>query len=273
MSTLLTRNKVCDTDLRKGLEAHGVRLSRRETRRLIDSAAVGGSARSLNFRQFSAMLESSGGLGGVNTINAGGGRRRKGVTFRDGGGNGATSDDSDDDGSISGHRHRRRSRGGHHHVSGKALLRASLRRLTVPVKDEKTGPTAAAAASGSVGPGLRERLRGALRVAADARGARRGGVHVDRETVRRAMAACGTPLEPTLLGDLERRFDRRGTGEINVEVSARRGMGKGEREEEEEEEEEIRRFFRSLNEDCSVRTCLKEWSMPCMPCSPKRGLS
>lgn len=70
----------------------------------------------------------------------------------------------------------------------------------------------------SVGPGLRDKLRGALQIAADGRGARRGERHVDLETVRQAMAACGAPLSAKLLTDLGRRFDRRGTGEVDVEV-------------------------------------------------------
>lgn len=218
-----------------------MKLSRREARHLIDSAVTDGTLGSaspaspsrrsaINFRQFSAILESSSnrretitnptglrnnyhsttaasGDYSVNRNNGGSRGRRKGVTFRDGrGGNGT--DDSDE---RSGSRHRSNHR---------ALLRASLRRLTVSSADGGNGLTAAAAGSmgNSVGPGLRGRLCGALQAAADARGARRGSGHVDRETVRRAMVACGAPLESKLLGDLERLFDHRGTGEINVEV-------------------------------------------------------
>eukprot|EP00752_Nemacystus_decipiens_P007715 g6898.t1 len=142
----------------------------------------------------------------VNRNNAGSRGKRKGVTFRDRHGSNG-SDDSDD---FDGCRHR---------SDRRALLRASLRRIAVSAAGGGNGLTAASAEStgNSVGPGLRGRLRGALRVAADARGASRSSECVDRETVRRAMVACGVPLESKLLSDLERLFDHRGTGEINVD--------------------------------------------------------
>lgn len=142
----------------------------------------------------------------VNRNNAGMGKR-KGVTFRDRHGGNSTND-SDDRG-VS-----------RHHSKHSALIRASLRHLAVSSADGSNGLTAAATGSmgNSVGPGLRDRLSGALQAAADARGARSGSGHVDRETVRRAMVACGAPLESKLLWDLERLFDDRGTGEINVKV-------------------------------------------------------
>ncbi|CAM9771974.1 unnamed protein product, partial [Ectocarpus sp. 6 AP-2014] len=128
----------------------------------------------------------------VNASYGGSNSRRKGVTFRDG------SNDS----------HQSRSK-------NIALLRASLRRLMVSSRDDDVASRGGA--GNAIGPGLRDKLRRALQIAADARGARRGSAHVDRETIRRAMVTCGAPLESTLLGDLERRFDRRGTGEIDVE--------------------------------------------------------
>lgn len=86
------------------------------------------------------------------------------------------------------------------------------------VSSRDDGVESRGGAGNAIGPGLRDKLRRALQMAADARGARRGSRHVDRETIRRAMVKCGAPLESNLLGDLERRFDLRGTGEINVEV-------------------------------------------------------
>lgn len=223
-------DKVCDIALRKGLEDRGMKLSRREARRLIDSVVSDGISRSalpaspsrrpaINFRQFSAMLQScshrhetettlrTGSRTLVNRNNAESGGRRKGVTFRDRyEGNG--SDNSDEFG------------GSHRRSNHRALLRASLRRAAISSADGGNGLTAAGAGSmgNSASPGLRGRLRGALQAAADARGARRGSGCVDRETVRRAMVACGAPLESKLLRDLEKLFDHRGTGEINVEV-------------------------------------------------------
>ncbi|CAM9630579.1 unnamed protein product, partial [Ectocarpus sp. 4 AP-2014] len=128
----------------------------------------------------------------VNATCGGSKGRPKGVTFRDG------SNDS----------HQSRSK-------NVALLRASLRRLMVSSRDDDVASRGGA--GNVIGPGLRDKLRRALQIAADARGARRGSSHVDRETIRRAMVTCGAPLESNLLGDLERRLDRRGTGEINVE--------------------------------------------------------
>lgn len=245
--------KVSDTDLREGLEAHGVKLSRRETRRLIDSVVAADGSTSprsrspsssfppaINFQKFSAILESCGRRREVTdttaarkhhrsaaasaTSSAASRTRRKGVTFRD--------EDASNEGvgEGSGSRHRR------HPNNTNALLRASLRRLMVlPTADNDGLMATAAAATGSatanvVGSGLRSRIREALQVTADARGARRGSKYIDRETVRRAMMACGAPLESELLGHLERRFDRRGTGEISLEVgkeSTRRGRGTG----------------------------------------------
>lgn len=250
----MTSDKVCDVALRKGLEAHGVQLGRREARRLMDSVISGGTSGSvspappsrrstINFLQFSVMLEScshrhethttatTGSRNLVNRDRAGSRGRRKGVTFRDRHGRNGT-DDSDEYG------------GSRHRSNHRALLRSSLRRLAVSCAGGGNGLAAATTGSmgNSVGPGLRGRLHGALQAAGGARGARRGSGHVDRETVRRAMVACGAPLEPKLLGDLERLFDHRGTGEINVEVREewwRRGRTRrGEREEEEEEKEE-----------------------------------
>lgn len=239
--------KISHTDLREGLEAHGVKLSRMETRRLIDSVVASDGTNgsispryrlpsfsrrpAINFQQFSAMLKSSGrrrdlantstGTGARNHYrsaaasasgSAAGRARRKGVTFRDeDGGN-------EDIGNGSESRHRRRSN------DTSALLRASLRRLMfLPTDDDdsviaEVPAVTGSATANSVGPGLRKRIRRALQVTADARGARRGSKYVDRETVGRAMMACGAPLESELLGDLDRRFDRRGTGEINLEV-------------------------------------------------------
>lgn len=238
-----------------------MKLSRREARSLIDSVVSDGTSGlaspasfsrrpAINFRQFSEMLESCSHRHEIHNTRTTGSRiyhpttaadgdysvsrnngssrgRRRGVTFRDRHG-GSAAADSDE-------------RGGFRHRSNhKALLRASLRRLAVSPVDGGSGLTAAVAGSmgNSVGPGLRGRLRGALQAAADARGARRGSGHVDRETVRRAMVACGAPLESKLLGDLERRFDHRGTGEINMEVRRERRWRWRQEEGNEEDEEE-----------------------------------
>lgn len=208
-----------------------MKLTKKETRRLVDdvragSGMAGSNSSGLTFRQFSTMLERCGRPDIANTT-VGSGRRnfpstaaasgeypsparahrdnsskRKEVTFRDENGGGS-----------------------HHHNSvSRPLLRASLRRLTVSPASDSINP-AGAGAAGAIGVGLRERLRRALHAAAEARGARRGNAHVDRETVRRAMVACAAPLDSQLLGDLERRLDRRGNGEINVEVTRRGGRG------------------------------------------------
>ena len=253
--------KVSDVDLCEGLDSLGVKLTRRESRLLTDSIADGGGgsrtggsasrARRLDFRQFSRMLDGSRSRPrlAASSPERGGGRRRsnltsekgrasssnsllletpttmmrgaspsrtaasrrrtKGVTFLEG------EDSGDDDGGSWSYR-------------APETLRLSLRRLVASTTDSADHRTAAASTGGeggagnSVGPGLRDKLRGALQIAADARGARRGQRHVDLETVRRAMTACGAPLTSKLLNDLGRRFDRRGTGDVNVEV--RRGF-------------------------------------------------
>ena len=236
-----------DTDLCEGLESLGVNMTKREGRLLIDSTTAGGEARAsassptsrahrrraLNFRQFSRMIADGGSrpriattpppsergrrhenndstsrgrsqarstsvsletpTRGVPTIRR---RATKGVTFLE------EDNSGDDDDEFS--------------YRVPETLRVSLRHL---VSADSTGHLAEGVGTGnSVGPGLRDKLRGALQIAADGRGARRGQRHVDLETVRQAMTACGAPLSPKLLSDLGRRLDRRGTGEVNVEV-------------------------------------------------------
>lgn len=174
--------------------------------------------RAISFRQFSRILEesrdgsSSDGLGGAGGNHTGGRRSRRSSTERNRGSpsrnktgksrrsKGVTFCEDTDDGVAT-------------HVP-RALLRVSLRRLLAT--DSATNPVAAA---GLVGPPLRDSLRGALQTEADARGAKKGGRVVDREMIRRAMVACGAPLNAQLLEDLEGRFDRGGTGEIGIEVS------------------------------------------------------
>lgn len=174
--------------------------------------------RAISFRQFSRMLEeshdgsSSDGLGGAGKNVTGGRRSRRNKAEQNQGspsrnktvnsrrGKGVTFCEDTDDGVIT--------------RLPEALLRVSLRRLLAT--DSATNP---AATAGLVGPPLRDNLRGALQAEADARGARKGGRVVDREMIRRAMVACGAPLNVQLLEDLEGRFDRGGTGEIDIEVS------------------------------------------------------
>ena len=236
-----------DVDLRDGLDSLGVKLTKQESRLLTDSIADGSHtargpasrARRLNFRQFSRMVDGSRPRLAISPTERGGRRnnstaqgrltssnspletsttrggasaarrRTKGVTFLE--------EDSGDDGLWS--------------YRAPETLRVSLRHLVSPVNSaDRTAEDAATATGGggggagnSVGPGLRDKLRGALQIAADARGARRGQRHVDLETVRRAMTACGAPLTSKLLSDLGRRFDRRGTGEVDVEVRSKEG--------------------------------------------------
>lgn len=206
-----------DAHLRNGLEALGARLTRREINCLMDTVldtASTSTRRAISFQQFSRMLESSREDSRTYTRGRGsrrnsaernqrlpsaeisvGNRRSKGVTF---------CDDTDEDAS-------KRPPG--------ALLRVSLRRLLAT--DSVTKPTAAA---GLVDPRLRDKLRGALQAEASARGARKGGRVVDREMIRRAMVACGAPLNGQLLEDLERRLDRGGAGNIDIEVGLQSGV-------------------------------------------------
>lgn len=213
-----------------------MKLTKRETRLLVadmggGSTKAGLTSSGITFPQFAVMLEKCGHPETARTTATRGGRdfyttpasswghrspvrpprsssgKRKEVTFRD------------EDGSSH-----------HHHPNNEPLLRTSLRRLMVSSSSNENNPTASGAAGtggvgNAVGPGLRDRLRGALQTAAETRGARRGSAYVDRETVRRAMIACAAPLDSQLLGDLERRLDRRGTGEINVEAREERGLG------------------------------------------------
>lgn len=121
-------------------------------------------------------------------------RNTKGVTFRDADGNSSRSP---------------------------AALRVAFRRL---VTDAGVGDSLAitvpadAGTAPPVGPGLRDKLQIALQTANEARGGKRGSDTVDRETIRRAMRACGTLLDGEQLSELENRFDRGGTGKVNVQV-------------------------------------------------------
>lgn len=180
--------------------------------------------RAISFRQFSRMFEesrdgsSSDGLGEAREKFTGGRRSRRNSAERNQGltsrkktvnsrrGKGVTFCEDTVDGVAT--------------RVPEALLRVSLRRLLVT--DSATNP---AAAAGLVGPPIRDNLRGALQAEADARGARKGRRVVDREMIRRAMVACGAPLNVQLLEDLEGRFDRGGTGEIDIEVSLLKWCG------------------------------------------------
>lgn len=205
-------SKIEEEDLRKGLEALGVKLTKREARRVVKATCKDSttgspsSTRGINFRQFSRLIDGRGvrktassgietrdkpnALADFVTLSS---RRGKEVTFRD-----------DDDGGKS-------DSSSAAPFLSKTELRVSLRRLA---NAEPDGPSAGE----SVGLGVRERLRRALQDAAKARGARRSDRCVDRETIRRAMIGCGAPLSPKVISDLERRFDRSGTGNIDVEV-------------------------------------------------------
>lgn len=214
--------KLGDTDLREGLEDLGIKMTKKETRRLVVGRTNIGSTmstRRINFRQFLQILEGSTSHIATPTAetrkkparsrsprqsklqdrskrDTSNNSRSKGVTFRD--------DHDNDDGAS---------------LRSRKALRASLRRL---VSADSTDP-ATAPTRRSVGPGLHDRLRGALQITAEGRGARMGR-YVDRETIRRAMATCGAPLDGKLLVELERHFDRSGTGDIRVEV---RILGRG----------------------------------------------
>lgn len=135
----------------------------------------------------------------------------KGVTFRDN-----DDENTDVDVSLS-------------HSSTAAALRKRLRGLIADTAtscdDRISRPPSPGAGSGAaalsiVGPELRDKVRRTLHRASEAQGGmvrgRRGSV--DRETVRRAMKACGALLEGEHLRELERRFDRTGSGNIDVEV-------------------------------------------------------
>lgn len=110
------------------------------------------------------------------------------------------------------------------HSNAAAALRASLRRLVVNDHDYPRPPGEMSGAEVSTaGPGLRSKLRLALKKADEARGGgkwRGVGGSVDRETVRRAMAACGAPLDGDQLWQLETKLDQGGTGRLKVEVKA-----------------------------------------------------
>lgn len=186
--------------------------------------------RLVSFQQFTRMLDdscprqlrTSGGSAAKSLSSTAGRDSRKmskGVTFRD---------DDDNSGDSSGRRGRTPQ---FSPFRCPDALRLSLRRLataTAPGTDQAQYPADAAARAapalgGSAGPSVRDKLRRALHVAAEARGAGtgRGGqiaTVVDKETIRRAMMACGVPLDAHTLVGLERHFDRSGSGDIVVEV-------------------------------------------------------
>lgn len=119
-------------------------------------------------------------------------RKSKGVTF---------CDDSDEDDGIPSRSSKR--------------LRISLRSL---FQGKPVDPTVgASAAENYVGLGLSDRIRRALKVAADTRGTKMDQ-YVDRETIRRALVACGVPLDSKSLSNIEICLDRSGSGDIEVEV-------------------------------------------------------
>lgn len=203
--------KIEEEDLCKGLEDLGVRLTKREARRVVKATSKGStigspsSTRGINFRQFSRLVDGRGARNASSGIESrdkpnalsdfgtSSSRRGKGVTFRD-------EEDGRESDSPSAAP-----------FPSKTEFRVSLRRFA---NAEPDGPSAGE----SVSLGVRERLRRALKDAAEARGARRSDRRVDKETIRRAMVGCGAPFSPKVISDLERRFDRSGTGNIDLEV-------------------------------------------------------
>ena len=204
-------SKLGDADLREGFGTLGVKLTRREARRLIAAAVNDGTVGSpssvthrIGFEQFLRLLD--------------GGEERKPLSARSNAGNqekrtrntpSATPTSRTSKGVVTFHDG---TRAGDMSVPSpsRTELRASLRRL---VDAESGGPSAGK----SVGPGLRDRLKGALKATAEASGAK-SARQVDREIIRRAMIECGAPLNAKLLGDLKRRFDLSGTGDIDAGV-------------------------------------------------------
>lgn len=211
MFRLCFDSKIEEEDFCKGLEDLGVKLTKREARRVIKATCNGSrrgspsATRGINLREFSRLVDGRGARnvssgiehrGKPNALSDFGtssSRRGKGVTFRDK----EDGRESDSPSAAS--------------FPLKAEFRVSLRRLA------NAGPDSPSMGeSGRLG--VRERLRGALKDAAEARGARRSDRRVDKETIRRAMVGCGVPLNSKVISDLERRFDRSGTGNIDVEV-------------------------------------------------------